>query len=141
MIWKKSHTLAQLNQLCQHSAVSHLGIVFTRQDEQSLEATVPVDQRTTQPFGLLHGGVSAALAETLASAAALLTAEEHQIPVGTELNISHLKAVKQGVATGKAMPLHLGRESQVWQVEIRDEANRLCAVARLSVKLLNPQSR
>lgn len=136
MIWKKSLSLSQLNQLCQNSAVSHLGIEFTAQGENYLEATVPVDSRTTQPFGLLHGGVSATLAETLGSAAALLSAEEKQLPVGTELNISHLKAVKQGKATGRATPLHLGRESQVWNVEIRDETDRLCAVARLSVRLL-----
>lgn len=136
MIWKKNTTLAQLNQLCQHSAVSHLGIEFNAQGEDWLEATVPVDQRTTQPFGLLHGGVSATLAETLGSAAALLCCEEEQFPVGTELNISHLKPVKQGNATGRASPLHLGRDSQVWQVEIRDENNRLSAIARLSVRLL-----
>lgn len=136
MIWKKTTSLAQLNALCQHSAVAHLGIEFTAQGENWLEATVPVDSRTIQPFGLLHGGVSATLAETLGSAAALLCGEENQFPVGTELNISHLKAIKQGSATGKASPLHLGRESQVWQIEIRDESHRLCAIARLSLKLL-----
>lgn len=136
MIWKKSLSLSQLNQLCQNSAVSHLGIEFTDQGDDFLVATVPVDHRTTQPFGLLHGGISATLAETLGSAAALLYAEENQIPVGTELNISHLKAVKQGKAAGKATPLHLGRDSQVWSINIFDETDRLCAVARLSVRLL-----
>lgn len=136
MIWKKSLSLSQLNKLCQNSAVSHLGIEFTAQGDDFLAATVPVDHRTTQPFGLLHGGISATLAETLGSAAALLSAEDKQIPVGTELNISHLKAVKQGKATGKATPLHLGRDSQVWNVEIFDDTDRLCAVARLSVRLL-----
>lgn len=137
MIWKKNTTIEQLNQLCQHSAISHLGIEFTAQQNDSLEATVPVDHRTTQPFGLLHGGISATLAETLGSAAALLYCEENQIPVGTELNISHLKAIKSGKATGRATPLHLGKESQVWQIEIRDDAQQLCAVARLSTKLLS----
>lgn len=136
MIWKKTTTIEQLNQLCQHSAVSHLGIEFTAQGIDWLEATVPVDQRTIQPFGLLHGGISATLAETLASAAALLCCEENQFPVGIELNISHLKAVKQGKAIGRAFPLHLGKESQVWEIKILDENNRLCAVARLTVRLL-----
>ncbi|MDH2997727.1 esterase [Pasteurellaceae bacterium LFhippo2] len=136
MIWKKPTSIEQLNQLCQNCAVAHLGIEFTTQGEDWLEATVPVDHRTTQPFGLLHGGISATLAETLASAAALLTANDNQIPVGTELNISHLKAIRQGLATARATPLHLGKESQVWQVEIRNDNNDLCAVARLSVKLL-----
>lgn len=136
MIWKKTTTIEQLNQLCQHSAVSHLGIEFTAQGIDWLEATVPVDQRTIQPFGLLHGGISATLAETLASAASLLCCEENQFPVGTELNISHLKSVKQGKALGRALPLNLGRDSQVWEIRIQDENNRLCAVARLTVRLL-----
>ena len=132
----KPISIEQLNQLCQHSAVAHLGIEFTEIGEQSLTATVPVDTRTVQPFGLLHGGVSALLAETLASAAAMLHCAENQIPVGTELNISHLKAIKNGKATATATPLHLGKESQVWQVEQRDEQGNLCAVSRVSVKLL-----
>lgn len=132
----KPINIEQLNQLCQHSAVAHLGIEFTNIGERSLTATVPVDTRTVQPFGLLHGGVSALLAETLASAAAMLHCSENQIPVGTELNISHLKAIKHGKATATATPLHLGKESQVWQVEQRDEQGNLCAVSRVSVKLL-----
>ncbi|QLB20874.1 esterase [Vespertiliibacter pulmonis] len=136
MIWKKATTIKQLNQLCQSSAISHLGIEFTAQGTNWLEATVPVDQRTIQPFGLLHGGISATLAETLASAASLLCCEEHQFPVGTELNISHLKAVKQGKALGRVLPLHLGKDNQVWEVKIQDENDRLCAVARLTVRLL-----
>ncbi|KMK52539.1 hypothetical protein RO21_00530 [[Actinobacillus] muris] len=137
MIWKKNLSLDALNQLCQGSAVSHLGIAFCEISGQTLTARLTLDQRTTQPFGLLHGGISATLAETVASAAALLCCEEDQVPVGTELNISHLKAVKQGFVAGCATPLHLGKESQVWQVEITDERQRLCAVARLTVRLLN----
>ena len=137
MIWTKKLSIQELNQLCQHSAVAHLGIVFTEKGDNFLAGTVPVDQRTTQPFGLLHGGISATLAETLASAAALLCCDEHQVPVGTELNISHLKAVREGVAKGKATPLHLGRDSQVWQVEIHNEQQQRCAVARVNVRLLN----
>lgn len=136
MIWKKTTTIAELNQLCAHCAVGHLGIEFSAQGDDWLEATVPVDHRTTQPFGLLHGGISAVLAETLGSAGALLCCEANQIPVGTELNISHLKAIKQGKATARAIPLHLGKESQVWNVDIQDETDRLCAVARVSVKLI-----
>lgn len=140
MIWKQTTTLDQLNQLCQNSAVSHLGIQFSHQDERHLFATVPVDTRTIQPFGLLHGGVSATLAETLGSAAAMLCCEPNQIPVGTELNISHLKAVKSGVATGKAQALHFGRDSQVWQIDIFNDNQELCAVARLSVRVITQKS-
>ncbi|MCK3655325.1 thioesterase [Pasteurellaceae bacterium Macca] len=135
MIWQKNLSLDALNHLCQRSAVAHLGIRFIEQGQDFLRGSVPVDERTTQPFGLLHGGISATLAETLASAAALLSCENEQIPVGTELNISHLKAVKTGQAIGTARPLHLGRSSQVWQVEIVDEAQQLCAIARLSIRL------
>lgn len=133
----KTMTLKQLNEICRHSAVAHLGIEFTEIGENHLTATVPVNANTVQPFGLLHGGVSALLAETLASAAAMLHCAENQIPVGTELNISHLKAIKHGKATATATPLHLGKESQVWQVEQRDEQGNLCAVSRVSVRLLN----
>lgn len=132
----KMMTLKQLNELCQHSAVAHLGIEFTEIGEYHLSATVPVNEKTVQPFGLLHGGVSALLAETLASAAAMLHCAENQIPVGSELNISHLKAIKHGKATATAIPLHLGKESQVWQVEQQDEQGNLCAVSRVSVRLL-----
>lgn len=132
----KTMTLKQLNELCQHSAVAHLGIEFTEIREYRLSATVPVNEKTVQPFGLLHGGVSALLAETLASAAAILHCAENQIPVGTELNISHLKAIKHGKVTATATPIHLGKESQVWQVEQRDEKGNLCAVSRVSLRLL-----
>lgn len=129
--------LTKLNQLCQNTAISHLGIEFTDIGENSLTATVPVDERTVQPFGLLHGGISATLAETLGSAAAMLHCGENQIPVGTELNISHLKPIKSGRAIATATPLHLGKQRQVWQIEQKDEAGNLCAVARLSVTLVN----
>lgn len=133
----KPFSLADLNRLCEQSAVSHLGIRFTEMGEQRLSATLSVNERTRQPFGILHGGISAALAETVGSAAALLHCAEGQTPVGTELNISHLKSVKSGLVTATATPLHLGRESQVWQIEQRDEQGTLCAVSRLSVRLLN----
>lgn len=136
MIWKKPLTLDELNRTCQGCAVGHLGIHFTAQGENWLEASAVVDARTTQPFGLLHGGVSALLAETVASAAALLCAESHQTPVGTELNISHLKAVRAGKVTARATPLHLGNSSHVWQVEQFNEQQQLCAVSRVSLKLL-----
>ncbi|QIW16444.1 esterase [Pasteurellaceae bacterium RH1A] len=135
MIWKKTTTLQALNQLCQNSAVSHLGIEFCEQGEDYLVACLSVDSRTTQPFGLLHGGISATLAETVASAAAMLSVED-EIPVGTELNISHLQAVKKGQVFAKARPVHLGKGQQVWQIDLSDEQNRLCAVARLTVRLL-----
>lgn len=137
----KNLTLLDLNRLCQKTAVAHLGIEFTEIGAQSLTATVPVDERTIQPFGLLHGGISATLAETLGSAAAMLHCAENQIPVGTELNISHLKAVKYGKATGIAIPLHLGKRSHVWEIKIYDEADNLCAIARISIALIEKKDK
>lgn len=137
-IWKQTATPEQLTQLCQNTAVAHLGITFTAIGDDWLEAQLTVDSRTQQPFGVLHGGVSAALAETVANAGALLVCEPHQIAVGMELNISHLKSIKQGErAIARAFPLKIGREVQVWQIETKDEQGNLCAISRLSVKTLD----
>lgn len=136
MIWKKHTTLNELNHLCQGCAVSHLGIEFCGQGDDWLEARLWVSSHTCQPFGLLHGGVSAVLSETLASAAAMLCCGEGEVPVGTELNISHLRSVRSGTVTGRASPLHLGRSSQVWQIELSNEQGERCAMARVSVSLI-----
>lgn len=137
-IWKQQATPEQLTAMCHGTAVAHLGIQFTQIGDDWIEAELTVDERTRQPFGVLHGGVSAALAETVANAGALLVCEPNQIAVGMELNISHLKSVKQGTkAIARAFPLKIGREVQVWQVETKDEEGNLCAVARLSVKTLD----
>ncbi len=101
--------------------VAHLGIIYTRLEEGLLEAEMPVDARTHQPFGLLHGGASAALAETLGSMAGWLMTEEGQCVVGTELNASHHRAVSSGKVRGECRPLHLGRQSQSWEIVVYDE--------------------
>ncbi|QLB19819.1 hotdog fold thioesterase [Mannheimia granulomatis] len=128
--------IEQMNLFCQQSAVAHLGIRFSKITDNTLEATLTLDHRTQQPCGLLHGGISAALAETLGSAGSGLMCDENQVAVGTELSISHLKSVKQGVVTGVAKPLHLGGSSQVWQIEIFDEEGNLCAISRLTNRIL-----
>ncbi|WP_272955601.1 hotdog fold thioesterase [Mannheimia pernigra] len=126
----------KLNHFCSQSAVAHLGIKFSKITDDTLEATLPLDHRTQQPFGLLHGGVSAALAETLGSAGSSLMCNADQIAVGTELSISHLKSVKKGMVTGVTKPLHLGGSSQVWQIELFDEEGNLCAISRLTNRIL-----
>lgn len=143
-IWNKKTTqglsaeqiIEQLNVFCRQSAVAHLGITFSKITDNSLEATLALDHRTQQPWGLLHGGVSAALAETLGSAGASLTCDENHLAVGSELNISHLKSIKKGAVTGVTKPLHLGGSSQVWQIEIFDEEGNLCAISRLTNRIL-----
>lgn len=140
-IWNQTATVEQLNAFSQKSAVGHLGIEFTAIGEDWIEAQLTVDERTCQPFGVLHGGVSAALAETTANAGALLVCDEHHIAVGMELNISHLKSVKFGTkAIAKATPLKIGQDVQVWQINIRDENGHLCATARLSTKTLEKRA-
>ena len=126
MIWQKNFTLENLNQLCSNSAVSHLGIEISAFGEDWIEATMPVDHRTTQPFGLLHGGISVALAETIGSLAGYLAIEENKIAVGLDINAHHLRSVKQGIVTAKATPISLNRNIHVWQIDIRDEQDKLC---------------
>ncbi|TPH22185.1 hotdog fold thioesterase [Haemophilus haemolyticus] len=137
MIWQKNFTLKNLNQLCSNSAVSHLGIEISAFGEDWIEATMPVDHRTTQPFGLLHGGISVALAETIGSLAGYLAIEENKIAVGLDINAHHLRSVKQGIVTAKATPISLNRNIHVWQIDIRDEQDKLCCVSRLTLSILN----
>ena len=137
MIWQKNFTLENLNQLCYNSAVSHLGIEISAFGEDWIEATMPVDHRTTQPFGLLHGGISVALAETIGSLAGYLAIEENKIAVGLDINAHHLRSVKQGIVTAKATPISLNRNIHVWQIDIRDEQDKLCCVSRLTLSILN----
>ena len=137
MIWQKNFTLENLNQLCSNSAVSHLGIEISAFGEDWIEATMPVDHRTTQPFGLLHGGISVALAETIGSLAGYLAIEENKIAVGLDINAHHLRSVKQGIVIAKATPISLNRNIHVWQIDIRDEQDKLCCVSRLTLSILN----
>ncbi|EER46423.1 hypothetical protein AM305_01664 [Actinobacillus minor NM305] len=139
-IWKQTASVEQLNELCQGNAVGHLGIEFTEIGEDWIEAQLTVNEKTMQPFGVLHGGISATLAETVANAGSLLVCEADQIAVGMELNISHLKSIKHGhKAIARAYPLKLGREIHVWQIDTKDEHGHLCATARLSTKVLEKQ--
>lgn len=116
--------------------VAHLGIVYTRIEEGVLEAEMPVDARTHQPFGLLHGGASAALAETLGSMAGWLMTAEGQCVVGTELNATHHRAVSSGKVRGECRALHLGRQGQSWEIAIFDERGRRCCTCRLGTAVL-----
>ncbi|MEI2263894.1 hotdog fold thioesterase [Erwinia sp. CGal63] len=135
-IWKRQLSLEELNRMSDGSMVAHLGITFTLLDEGKLEATMPVDARTQQPFGLLHGGASVALAETLGSVAGYLTSQEGQCVVGTEINASHHRAVTGGLVRGVCQPLHLGRSQQVWEIAIFDERDRRCCTSRLTTAIL-----
>ena len=114
-----------------------LGIRFTAIGENFLEAEMPVDRRTHQPRGILHGGASVALAETLGSVGAALTVDPAKFRcVGLEINANHIRSVSEGVVTGRAEPIHIGRTTQVWEIRIRDKEDKLVCVSRLTMAVL-----
>lgn len=115
----------------------HIGIRFSEVGDNYLKATMPVDHRTIQPYGLLHGGASVALAETLGSVgAAMVIDPEQYICVGQEINANHIRGVKSGLVTGIAMPVHIGSSSHVWEIKIYDEKEKLVCISRLTVAIL-----
>ena len=136
-IWHQPVTLEQINQLNSGCAVSHLGIECTALGNDFLTARMPVDARTRQPFGLLHGGCSMVLAETLASVASVCTVDTQQfLCVGQEINANHVRAVREGWVIGTARPAHLGRTSQVWEVRITDEQDKLVCISRVTMAVV-----
>jgi len=138
-IFRRPRTLEDLNAHGQNTAVSHLGITIIELGEDFLRGTMPVDERTRQPYGLLHGGSSAMLAETLASVAANMCVEKDgQQAVGLELNCNHVRAVTEGFVTGTARPVHIGRKTQVWDIRIENEQGKLCCVSRLTLAVIEP---
>lgn len=136
MIWRRETTLEALNAMSAGNMVEHIGIVFTRLGDNELEATMPVDNRTRQPFGLLHGGASVVLAETLGSVAGYLCTEGEQKIVGLEVNANHLRSAREGNVRGVCKAVHVGRRHQVWQIEISDEQGRLCCTSRLTTAVV-----
>ena len=138
MIWFVEPTLDALNAMAADTLVDRLGIEFTEIGADFLTAKMPVDRRTKQPFGLLHGGASVALAETLGSMAASLCVDPAtKRCVGLEINANHIRSVRDGDVWGTVTPLHVGRGTHVWQIEIRDERERLICVARLTMAVLD----
>lgn len=136
-IWRSVRSVAELNAGRPGTLVEHLGIEFTEIGDDFVRATMPVDQRTRQPHGLLHGGASVALAETLGSMGAImcLDVEQYQC-VGQEINANHLRAARKGLVTGTARPVHLGGRSQVWIIDIVNEAGKLTCTSRLTVAVI-----
>ena len=135
-MFQRSVTLEELNALSRNTLMVPLGIRFTEIGPDYLRGTMPVDARTHQPYGLLHGGASAALAETLGSTAAGMCVGEGEGVVGIEINANHLSGVREGLVTGTARPLHVGRSTQVWEIRIEDEAGKLVCVSRLTLAVI-----
>jgi 1,4-dihydroxy-2-naphthoyl-CoA hydrolase len=136
-IWFRPYTLEELQPMHGASMVSHLDIRLTEIGPDFMRGTMPVDQRTIQPFGLLHGGASVTLAETLGSVAANCCVDSPRFYcVGQEINANHIRSARAGRVTGTARPIHLGGRSQVWDIRIEDDHGRLTCVSRLTLSVL-----
>ena len=137
-IWKTPISVESGNQRCAGTMVSHLGIEFIEVGEDFLKAKMPVDARTRQPLGIMHGGASCVLAETVGSTAANYCVDfETSYCVGLDINTNHLRMAREGWIFAVAKPYHLGRSTQVWSIEIRDEQERLVSINRLTMAVMN----
>ena len=135
-IWFDNYTVEDI--VTKDTMVEHLGIEVTELGDDYVVGTMPVDKRTKQPFGILHGGASVALAETLASYGGYLTIDpEKYHVVGVEINANHLKVARSGIVTGNCSPIQRGRSTQVWQTEITNEDNELVCVSRITLMVLD----
>jgi 1,4-dihydroxy-2-naphthoyl-CoA hydrolase len=140
-IFKKEVTLEALNNLSKNTMAGHIGIIFTRIGDDFLEATMPVDARTHQPFGLLHGGASVALAETLGSVAAHCCVDQaKEFCVGLEINANHIRGVRDGVVRGVSRPVHVGKKTQVWEIRIENENKELVCISRITMAVLEKKN-
>ncbi len=136
-IWRSLRTVEELNGNRAGTLIENLGILFTEIGDDFVRATMPVDTRTVQPYGLLHGGASVALAETLGSmgAAMCVDAAEYQV-VGQEINANHVRAARSGLVTGTARAVHLGGRTHVWSIEIVNDAQKLVCISRITMAVI-----
>lgn len=132
-IWKRPINLDILNKTSENTLISHLGIIYTKIEDDSVTATMPVCHFTHQPLGMLHGGASVVLAETLGSVAANFAVDSNSYCVGLDINANHIRSVRAGSVVGVATPIHLGVSTQVWQITITDERDRLVCTSRLTI--------
>jgi len=138
MIWfDKTLTVEKLKPFGHNTMATHIGIEWVEVGENFIKAKMPVDQRTNQPYGLLHGGASCVLAETLGSVASAMAIDHSKFYcVGIEINANHIRGVREGYVTGLVQPLHLGSTTHVWDIKIFDEKEKLVCVSRLTVAIL-----
>lgn len=138
-IWKQPISCEILHRISQGTATEHLGMEFLEVGDDFITARVPVDHRTVQPYGLLHGGVSVTLAETLGSCGAAFCVPEGYRTVGLDINANHLKGASSGWVTGTARPVHIGRTTQVWAIELKNSAGELTCISRITMAVLAPR--
>ncbi len=135
-IWKQPISVEILTKGSVNTASEHLGIEFLEVGDDFITARVPVDNRTRQPYGLLHGGVSVVLAETLGSCGAAFASPPGTQAVGLDINANHLRGTRSGWVTGTARPIHMGRTTHVWQIELRNEAGDMVCISRITMAIL-----
>ena len=138
-IWKKPISIQILADIHKDTAVDHLGMEFLEVGDDFIRGRMPVDKRTRQPYGLLHGGVSVVLAETLGSCGAGFSTPEDYRAVGLDINANHLKGATSGWVTGITRPVHVGRTTQVWQIDLTNDAGELTCVSRITMAVLAPR--
>jgi 1,4-dihydroxy-2-naphthoyl-CoA hydrolase len=140
-IFNKLISVESLNKLSKNTMAEQIGIEFTAIGDDFLEAKMPVDARTHQPFGLLHGGASVALAETMGSVAAHFCVDmSKQFCVGLDINANHLRGVKEGWVYGITRPIHIGKKTQVWEIKISNEAKELVCISRITMAVLDKKN-
>jgi uncharacterized protein (TIGR00369 family) len=137
-IWKQPVSVESLTALHVNTTVEHLGIEFLEVGDDFIRARAPVDPRTRQPMGILHGGISVVLAETLGSCGAACAAPPGHRVVGLDINANHLRSASDGWVVGTGRPVHVGRSTQVWQIEISNERGQLTCVSRITMAVLTP---
>ena len=137
-IWfDKNVSLESLKAFGKGTMTEHLGVEWVELGKDFFKAKMPVDHRTLQPLGLLHGGASCVLAETIGSVASHLVIDPSEFyPVGIEINANHIRSTRKGTVKGKAFPLHIGNSTQVWSIEIKDEEERLVCISRITMAVL-----
>jgi 1,4-dihydroxy-2-naphthoyl-CoA hydrolase len=134
-------TAEQINPIGKGNMAEYLGIEITEVGEDYLKATMPVDHRTRQPYGLLHGGASVVLAETLGSVGAAFVIDRNKYDcVGLEVNANHLRGVREGFVTGIARPVHIGKTTQVWEIRIHDNRDKIVCISRITIAVLKRQA-
>lgn len=138
-IWTHPISVRHLTEMHQDTAPAHLGIEFLEVGDDFIKGRVPVDTRTRQPYGLLHGGVSVVLAETLGSCGAAYSCPPGHRAVGLDINANHLRGATAGWVTGVTRPVHIGRSTQVWHIDLHDDQGRLTCVSRITMAILGPR--
>ena len=138
-VWTQDISVQVLTDIHVGTAVQHLGMEFLEVGDDFITARVPVDARTKQPYGLLHGGVSVVLAETLGSCGAAFSCPPGHRAVGLDINANHLKGATSGWVTGTTRPVHVGRTTQVWQIDLKNDAGELTCVSRITMAVLAPR--